>query len=174
MAPLRLMACDWNHRDLDQRLVQESLERGAAVLLEASGRGEGEWLFECQEGLVCGCGSQVPLHMWASNLSLSSVAVMGQVQAEGLELVMAAQHPPPHVRHTYSPVWQLWGPTSGRKRLHIAYVSSDLLRDHPVGNMMRNVLPLHDLSRMQVTVYLIHEQQRHAAEQREMKHILGI
>ena len=48
MAPLRLMACDWNHRDLDQRLVQESLERGAAVLLEASGRGDGEWLFECQ------------------------------------------------------------------------------------------------------------------------------
>ena len=171
MAPVRIMGCDWRHRALDQLRVQESLERGAAWLLEE--RAAGEWLFECQGGLVCGCGPQVPLHVWASNLSLPSVAVMGQVQAQGLLRKMAAHDPPPMVHHSYLHVWQLWGKSSGRARLHVAFISSDLLRDHPVGNMMRSVLPLHDLSRMQVTVYLIHEQQRHAAEQREIKHLLG-
>ena len=46
-------------------------------------------------------------------------------------------------------------------------------RDHPVGNMMRHALPLHDLSRIEVTVLLIHEQQEHAAQQAENKHLLG-
>lgn len=41
----------------------------------------------------------------------------------------------------------------------IAYISSDLLRNHPVGNMMRAVLPLHDLSRMDVTLFVIHVHQ---------------
>jgi predicted O-linked N-acetylglucosamine transferase (SPINDLY family) len=40
---------------------------------------------------------------------------------------------------------------------HTGYLSSDLLMDHPVGNMMRAVLPLHDLSRMDVTVFLVRE-----------------
>ena len=53
------------------------------------------------------------------------------------------------------------------------YVSSDLLRNHPVGNMMRHVLPLHDLSRMDVTVFIILEQQLYNAQQPENKHILG-
>jgi hypothetical protein len=39
--------------------------------------------------------------------------------------------------------------------------------------MMRHALPLHDLSRTEVTVLLIHEQQEHAAQQAENKHLLG-
>ena len=42
-----------------------------------------------------------------------------------------------------------------------------------MGNMMRHALPLHDLSRIEVTVLLIHEQQEHAAQQAENKHLLG-
>ena len=39
--------------------------------------------------------------------------------------------------------------------------------------MMRHVLPLHDLSRMDVTVFIILEQQLYNAQQPENKHILG-
>ena len=39
--------------------------------------------------------------------------------------------------------------------------------------MMRHVLPLHDLSRMEVTLFIIHEQQRYQIQQVENQHILG-
>jgi predicted O-linked N-acetylglucosamine transferase (SPINDLY family) len=64
----------------------------------------------------------------------------------------------------------MWGV---HRRLHVGILSSDLLRDHPVGNMMRNVLALMDLSRMQVTVFLIHEQQWQAATSADSKHLIG-
>lgn len=59
-----------------------------------------------------------------------------------------------------APEWAYptWSPRVGVS-FKIAYISSDLLRNHPVGNMMRAVLPLHDFSRMDVTLYVIHVHQ---------------
>lgn len=53
------------------------------------------------------------------------------------------------------------------------YISSDLLRDHPVGNMMRSVLQLHDLSKMDVTLFIIHDHQKYAVSYPENRHVIG-
>ena len=185
MVTVRVMGCDWRDRAHDQRIVAQMLaasEASVAALAEvgAAVATDGDaYLFECQDGLVCGAGSQPPLHLWALNVSLQDVRTMGAVQARVLLAHMHAafsRNPPlPSFRHDLAS----WvggaggGSGGGLRRLHVGIISSDLLRDHPVGNMMRDVLPLHDLSRQKITVFLIHEHQRHAAQQPENKHLVG-
>ena len=149
---------------------------------------DSEWLFECEGGLVCGAGGQPPLHLWALDTPDHTVKTMGQVQ-HGLLRVKMLEHGAAQMRELQAPAMSQ--PRAGslspslcvglggrlqqgaRRRLHLGLLSSDLLRDHPVGNMMRHALPLFDLSRTELTVFLVHEHQRHAAEQLENKFILG-
>jgi len=114
-----------------------------------------EFYFECDDGRVCGAGAQPPLHMFGTPMSLEAVLVMGKVQPlQLLDTMLARDLPPPEW------AYPSWNPRIG-SILKIGFISSDLLRNHPVGNMMRHVLPLHDLSRMEVTLFIIHEQQRY-------------
>ena len=100
MAAVRVMGCDWRHRRIDEALLEADLAGGQA-------RMKGQYLFECEGGLVCGAGSQVwrqrynslltysvvlkyltlgtklsgaqpPLHLWGFNLSLEAVRSMGR------------------------------------------------------------------------------------------------
>lgn len=61
---------------------------------------------------------------------------MGKVQPLQLLDKMLSQELP-------APEWAFptWSPRVGAL-FKIAYISSDLLRNHPVGNLMRHVLPL--------------------------------
>lgn len=126
-----------------------------------------EFYFECDDGRVCGAGAQPPLHMFGTPMTLDAVLVMGKVQPlQLLDKVLARDLPTPEW------AYPSWNPRVGTL-FKIGFISSDLLRNHPVGNMMRHVLPLHDLSRMEVTLFIIHEQQRYQIQLVENHHILG-
>ena len=163
MMAVRAMGCEWRHREEDVRdLERIMMSPNMTALLNHTT----EFYFECEKGRVCGAGAQPPLHMWGLPMSLESVLVMGKVQPLQLVDRMLVDGPPPQW------AYPTWNPSIGTV-LRIGLLSSDLLRDHPVGNMMRHVLHLHDLSRMDVTVFLVHESQRYAASRAENEHVLG-
>jgi hypothetical protein len=152
MMAVRVMGCEWRVRDGD---VADFQRMCASPKMQALLNHTIEFYFECDDGRVCGAGAQPPLHMFGTPMSLQDVLVMGKVQPLQLLDKMLSQDLP-------TPEWAY--PSWDRRVdsvLRIGYVSSDLLRNHPVGNMMRHVLPLHDLSRMEVTLFIIHEQQRY-------------
>eukprot|EP00960_Hanusia_phi_P030174 748421-Hanusia_phi.AAC.7 len=163
MMAVRAMGCEWRHREQDVRDLEKIMQSpNMTALLNHTT----EFYFECEKGRVCGAGAQPPLHMWGLPMSLESVLIMGKVQPLQLVDRMLVDGPPPQW------AYPTWSPNIGTV-LRIGLVSSDLLRDHPVGNMMRHVLHLHDLSRMDVTVFLIHESQRFAASRVENENVLG-
>ena len=133
MISVRLMNCDWRHRQLDEEFVEEKLSRSAERLLDEAAQADSEWLFECQDGLVCGAGGQPPLHLWALDTSLPTVVAMGQVQ-HGLlhRKMLQAPLAPEHYTWTSPPPAAAWPGLGGlppaRPRLHVGLLSSDLLR----------------------------------------------
>ena len=164
MMAVRVMGCEWRVRSEDNA---DFARMCASPRMSALLNHTLEFYFECDEGRVCGAGAQPPLHMFGTPMTLEAVLVMGKVQPLQLLDKMLSQELP-------APEWAYptWSPRVGAS-FKIAFVSSDLLRNHPVGNMMRHVLPLHDLSRMEVTLFIIHEQQRYQIQQVENHHILG-
>ena len=160
MMPVRLMGCDWRNREQDRAdfLRMANLESLLNHTLE--------FFFECDGGLVCGVGGQPPMHLWGLDLPLETVKVMGSVHPAQVRRKMAEFGPTPEW------AYPAWDPSVGQ-RFKIGYLSGDLLLDHPVGNMMRYVLPLHDLSRMDVTLFMVHEHQRAKAQDVANKHLLG-
>ncbi|KAJ1471460.1 glycosyl transferase family 41-domain-containing protein [Baffinella frigidus] len=163
MMAVRSMGCDWRWRKQDEAdLHRMCSSPGMGALLNHTL----EFTFECDKGLVCGAGAQPPLHVWGLEMTLGDVLVMGKVQPIQLLDKIASVGPAPQWAY---PAWNVRVGASFK----IAYISSDLLRNHPVGNMMRAVLPLHDLSRMDVTLFVIHVHQTNAASLPENRHLLG-
>uniref|UniRef100_A0A7S0NDZ6 protein O-GlcNAc transferase n=1 Tax=Hanusia phi TaxID=3032 RepID=A0A7S0NDZ6_9CRYP len=163
MIPVRVMGCEWRWREEDEEAISRILQlQPEKLLLQRN-----EWNFECEGGQVCGAGAQPPLHLWGLNFGLQEVRTMGMVQP--LEIRGRQEQEDEDI-----PSWAYpsWSPTL-TSRLSIAYISSDLFRDHPVGNMMRAVLPLHDLSRMDVTVFIVHQEQQAAAAEVRNRHLVG-
>ena len=127
MMAVRVMGCEWRVREQDNA---DFARMCASPNMRALLNHTLEFYFECDDGRVCGAGAQPPLHMFGTPMSLDAVLVMGRVQPLQLLDKMLAQEMP-------APEWAYptWSPRVGAS-FKIAFLSSDLIRNHPVRQNM--------------------------------------